>query len=55
MIELAKSSMQAAIEEVKGLPHYSSSGEVKTYICIFYNLAIYFNMIITVGHNGCSA
>ena len=37
MIKLAESSMRVAIEEVKSLPHYSSSGEVKTYICIFYN------------------
>ena len=37
VIELAKSSMHAAIEEVKGLPHYTSSGEVKTYICILYS------------------
>ena len=29
---LAECSMVAAVDEVKGLPHYCSSGEVRNYI-----------------------
>ena len=50
--ESAERSMRAAVDEVKALPHYATSGEVLV-MCVLKNLFLLHKY--SVGHYRCSA